>query len=361
VLPLVQEYRQNPLTGNWVIISPGRAARPQQFAHSAEQSLPERDAECDFCPGNEHKTTPEVYAVRDDYSAVDREGWRVRVVANKYPAVTIDAEGVPTPESVALARPAPAPDPSIEPSQLRPSRPAVGMHEVVIESPAHNRHWALQDTSQATLIVETLRHRYRMIAQAKDVRYISIIKNHGRRSGSSLRHPHLQIIATAVVPPAAGFMVDRQEVYAKEAGRPYFEAVLAEELPSGRRVVAMNEEFVTLTPWASQVPYEMWIVPRRQMSGFGELPDGQLERFAIVLRDALYRLHQGLNDPDYNFVIHSAPKGQRAQQHHRWFVQIAPRVTTPAGFELGTGMYINTVPPEEAAATLRDVAPREIQ
>jgi UDPglucose--hexose-1-phosphate uridylyltransferase len=355
----VHEYRQNSLTGNWVIISPGRAARPQQFTGHDKQSLPQRDDDCDFCPGNEHKTTPEVYAVRDDYSAVDREGWHVRVVANKYPAVTIDAAGVPTPASAAPDR-VPAPEVSSTQSKLRPSRPGVGMHEVVIESPAHDRHLALQDTVQATRIVETLRHRYRMIMQARDVRYISVIKNHGRRSGSSLHHPHLQIIATAVVPPSAGFMVDRQEAFAKEAGRSYFEAVLEEELSSGKRIVGMNEEFVTLSPWASQVPYEMWIVPRRQMSAFGDLPDEQMERFAIVLRDALYRLHQGAGDPDYSFAIHSAPKGQRAQQHHRWFVQIAPRLTTPAGFEFGTGMYINTVAPEDAAATMRNVAPQTI-
>jgi UDPglucose--hexose-1-phosphate uridylyltransferase len=314
---------------------------------------------CDFCPGNEHKTTPEVFAVRDDYSAVDREGWSVRVVANKYPAVMMDAEGVPTPESA--ARGGGTSEKVVgESLLLRPSRPGVGMHEVVIESPIHNRHLALQDIKQATLIVEALRHRYRMITQARDVRYICIVKNHGLKSGSSILHPHMQIIATSVVPPAAGFMVDRQEVFAKEAGRSFFDAMLEEELSAGRRIVGMNEEFVTLTPWASQLPYEMWIVPRRQMATFGELPDEQMERFAIVLRDTLYRMHKGLDDPDYNFIIHSAPKGQRAQQHHRWFVQIAPRMVTPAGFEFGTGMYINTVAPEEAAAAMREASPQAI-
>ena len=354
----MQEYRQNPLTGHWVIIAPGRSARPQQFSGHAKQSLPERSETCDFCPGNEHKTTPEVFAVRDDYSAVDREGWSVRVVANKYPAVTMDADGVPTPE--VAARGGGAEKKAAAESSLRPGRPAVGMHEVVIESPIHNRHLALQDTRQATLIVEALRHRYRMISQARDVRYISIIKNHGLKSGSSILHPHMQIIATSVVPPAAGFMVDRQEAFAREAGRSFFDALIEEELSAGRRVVGMNEEFVTLTPWASQLPYEMWIVPRRQMATFGELPDEQMERFAIVVRDALYRVYKSLDDQDYNFIIHSAPKGQRAQQHHRWFVQIVPRLVAPAGFEFGTGMYINTVPPEEAAAALREAAPRTI-
>jgi UDPglucose--hexose-1-phosphate uridylyltransferase len=325
-----------------------------QFPGQApKQPLVEHEEACDFCPGHERRAMPEVYAVRDDYSTVDREGWLVRVVPNKYPAVSFDAEGVPSPREAASGKWKEAAVRESA-SPLRETLPGVGLHEVIVESPSHNKHFALQDSGQAKLIVETLRHRCRMVMQARDLRYACILKNHGARSGASIRHPHFQIIATAIVPHFAGLMVERQEGYMKENGRPLFDALLEEEAACGERIVAADEHFVTLAPWASQVPYEMWIVPRRPMASFADLPDDQTATFAAALQQALHRLYLRLDDPDYNLVIHNSPKGERAQRHHHWFVQVLPRFTTPAGFEWGTGVYINHVPPEEAARSLRE-------
>ncbi|MBN2560337.1 MAG: DUF4931 domain-containing protein [Phycisphaerae bacterium] len=394
-------FRQNPLTGEWVIIAPERAKRPQELSAERPRSRPaEYVKDCPFCPGNERQTTPEVYAVRDDYGTVDREGWRVRVVPNKYPALRIDAEGVPTPESITSRKTGPdtetveraaatglsqkrstgvSPSSSpprrrchrggetaseaeatetataTEPSALRVATPGIGMHEVVIESPAHDRHFALQDDEQATLIVQALRHRHRMMMQARDVKHVCIFKNHGPGLGASIEHPHFQIIASAVIPPAVKTMIERQASYTQETGRPMFDVLLEEELAAGERIVATNDEFVALAPWASPLPYSLWLIPREHTSTFGDLPDNHTALFATILRDVLLRLRQLLTDPAYHLVIHSSPKWQRGREVHRWFAQVTPRVTTPAGFEVGTGMCINEVPPEVAALALREV------
>lgn len=345
----MREYRQNPLTGNWVVIAPDRGKRPQEYpAEAKSRPMPEYEETCDFCPGHEGRTEAELYAVRDDYATADQEGWRVRVVPNKYPAATLESPHLPAPPADRKEPLAGSPG-----SALRTSQPASGLHEVIVESPFHNKHFSLHDVKHATLIVETLRHRCRMVMQARDVRYVSILKNHGPRSGASIRHPHFQLIATAVVPPLAGIMVERQEAFAKEKGKPLFETLVQEEISAGERIVSAGDDFVTLTPWASQMAYEMWVVPRRRVASFGDLPDEQIEPFAAAMQDALRALHRLLDEPDYNLVIHSAPRGDRARQHHCCFAQILPRLGGPAGFEMGTGMYINHVPPESAAAALR--------
>ena len=347
------EYRQNPVTGQWVILSADRAKRPNEFKSDVPRpAVAEYVKGCPFCPGHERRTPPEVFAVRDDYATVDKEGWRVRVVPNKYPAVKIDAEGVPTPESVAMGKD--GQDDRPDASDLRVTLPGVGMHEVVVESPAHDRHFAKQPAAQAEQIVHTLRHRSSMISQARDVKLVSIFKNHGTLSGTTILHPHFQIIAPAVIPPFVKTMVERQASYAAERGRPLFEALLEQELEAGLRIVASNDEFVTLTPWASASPYEMWILPREQAAFFQDLPDGHIPLFTAGLQDALQRLDRLLDNPDYNLVIHTGPKWRKSKEAHRWFAQIAPRTSLSAGFELGTNMYINAVGPETAAAALRD-------
>jgi UDPglucose--hexose-1-phosphate uridylyltransferase len=229
------------------------------------------------------------------------------------------------------------------------------MHEVIVESPAHHKHFALHDDRQAELIIHTLRHRFRMIMQAREVKHVCIIKNHGPQAGASIDHPHFQIIAPAVIPSAVKLMIEREADYAEKNGRPLFEALLQEELAAGERIVATNAEFVSLAPWASPLPFSLWIVPREHPAMFGDLPDNHVSLLAAILGESLLRLHQLLDDPDYHLVIHSSPKWSRGQEVHRWFVEITPRTTTPAGFEFGTGMYINHTTPEQAAIALREI------
>jgi UDPglucose--hexose-1-phosphate uridylyltransferase len=353
------EYRQNPLTGNWVIIAAERAERPNAIDSTDTPATPQADYErtCPFCPGNERQTPAELFAVRLDGSQPDAPGWTLRAFGNKYPAARLDADEVPTPDSIALgARTADTTTPhSRQDSPLTVARPAVGQHEVLVESPAHDGNLARYEPRQVELILEALRHRYRMLMQAREVRYVCLYKNHGRAAGASLEHPHFQLIATSVVPPSATTMLQRQEAFAKEHGRALFDAMLAEEIEIGRRVVSSNDAFALLCPWASVSAYEMWIVPREPLTWYGDMADEALPLLGMILQDGLTRLMQRLGDPPYNLVIHSGPKVVRAHEHVRMFIQIIPRQTGLAGFELGSGMFINQTPPEAAAEELRSV------
>ncbi len=347
------DFRQNPLTGQWVIIAPERDQRPQP-ARAALESLPNFDNACPFCPGNERETPPELFAYRFDHSQPDTPGWTVRCFPNKFPATKLDAKEVPTPDSIAFA----PKNPTIvqlgkTDSKLCEHQPATGQHEVVVDSPAHDVPFAAQGDRQAALIIETLRHRSRMLIQARDVKYISIFKNHGRAAGATIDHPHFQILATAIVPPVANNMLLRQESFAKENGRAFFDVLLEEELELNRRVIAANDEFVALSPFAPQAPCEMWIVPREPVPFFGELGDEPVRLLATLLRDLLHRLQSRRGDPDYNLVIHSGPRTLRAQDHFRMFIQVFPRSTAPGGFELGSNTFINPIAPEDVPNLLR--------
>jgi len=348
----MQEFRQNPITGQWVIISPARAQRPQPERESVAPA-PSHDAACPFCPGNERETPPELFAFRFDKSQPDAPGWSVRVIPNKFPATRLDALEVPTPESIAFA---PKEQKALlhkADSKLCESQPAVGQHEVLIDAPAHDIHFADQGDRQATLILDALRHRFRMLIQARDVKFVSLFKNHGRAAGASNDHPHFQILATAIVPPTALTVLSRMESFNKEYGRPLFDVMLDEELEVNRRIIAANDEFVALAPWASQAPFETWIVPREPLPFFSDLTDEQLPLLATMLRDTLQRLNNRLINPAYNLIIHSGPRMLRAQDHYRCFVQILPRLGGPAGFEMATNTFINPVPPEDVPAALR--------
>src|SRR5262249_39478379 len=222
---------------------------------------------------------------------------------------------VPTPESIAFA---PKSAPTLlhkADSKLCETQPAVGQHEIVIDSPAHDIHLAAQGDRQARLILDALRHRYRMLIQARDVKFISIFKNHGRPAGATIDHPHFQLLATSIIPPITLATLARLESFSKENGGPFFDVLIEEELETNRRVVAANDEFIALAPWASQSPYELWIIPRDPLPFFSDLTDDHLPLLATLLRDCLQRLSGRLNNPGYNLIIHSGPRTLRAQDH----------------------------------------------
>lgn len=347
------DYRQNPLTGQWVIIAPERDQRPQP-PRAATEALPNFDPNCPFCPGNERETPPELFAYRFDHSQPDTPGWTVRCFPNKFPATKLDAKEVPTPDSIAFA----PKNPTIVQlgktgSKLCEHQPATGQHEVLVDSPAHEVAFAAQGDRQAALIIDALRHRSRMLIQARDIKYISIFKNHGRAAAASIDHPHFQVLATSIVPPAANNMLLRQESFAKENGRALFDVLLEEELELNRRVIAANDEFVALSPFAPQAPCEMWIVPREPVPFFSELGDEPVRLLATLLRDVLHRLSARFADPAYNLIIHSGPRTLRAQDNFRMFLQILPRPAAIGGFELGSSTFINPIAPESVPALLR--------
>lgn len=346
------EFRQNPLTGEWVIIAPERAARPNAMPTS-DRPRPSASAEpCPFCPGHERQTPPEVFAYRFDRSQPDTPGWAVRVFPNKFPAATPDARDVPTPESIAFAAKT-VPEGRSASTVPDSIQPGIGQHEVVVESPAHDVSFTGHSDDHARLVLDALRHRCRMILHARDVRFLTVIQNHGTAAGATISHPHFQILATAVIPPRCHTMLQRLQEFSRESGRSLFDVMLEEELKRGRRIVAANDEFVAFAPPASQFPYETWIVPREPAPFLGEIADDALPLLAGLMRDVLRRLERRLSGPDYNLVIHSGPRLLQAAEHFRTFIQIIPRITGLGGFELGSGLFLNPVSPEQAAEELR--------
>ncbi|KPK74450.1 MAG: hypothetical protein AMJ79_14105 [Phycisphaerae bacterium SM23_30] len=330
----MSEYRYNLITNRWIILAAGRGGRPFDFARRPKPSLPDYDEDCPFCPGHEQKTPPEAFAVRPADTKADSPGWSVRVVANKYPALSIPPD---TPSAIG----------GLE------SRPGHGLHEVIIESPRHNCSFNEHETQQALLIGRTLRDRYRIHQQNPHLRLISIFYNHGSAAGASLAHPHFQLIAQSMIPPRLTAQLEHHRRYYHQHGRRPFEALIEAELADGSRVIASQDHFVVLCPFASEVPFEVYLLPRQNQNHFGMITDEMLDPFLRLLRQIINRWNEGLNHPDYNLVFHSAPADGKDYPQFRWYVQLYPRLNTPGGFELATDIYINTVSPESAALFYR--------
>jgi UDPglucose--hexose-1-phosphate uridylyltransferase len=326
------EIRQNIITRDWVIIASERAARPDDFKRPHELvTLPRYESSCPFCPGNEHLTGQELLRI-DKESA-----WQVRVVPNRYPALAPEGERIRTVKGICR------------------SMTGVGIHEVIVEHPRHDIVPALYDDSHFADVLATFRERYAAARRDPRVEAIIIFSNHGEAAGTSLQHPHSQITATPVVPSQIRTRIDEATRYFDDNGDCLFCRTLREELMSGERIIVEGADFVAFHPFAALSPFHTWIFPRRHMSSFEETTDTELLGLASVLRKTLAKLYYGLNDPDYNYTIRSTPTDLAATEYFHWYLSIVPRVLRTAGFELGSGMFINPSVPEESAAFLRSV------
>lgn len=343
------ELRYDPTFGEWTIVSAERAARRREFPQSAPvRESPEHDPACPFCPGNEAQTPPETLSLPGAH------GWQVRVVPNKYPLLAAADRRAASSRLVAAERAARA-----SPAAWLTPQAAGGVHEVAIVSPSHRRWLPDLGAAEATALIGVLRARYRALAATRGVRYVLIFENHGPAAGASLAHPHVQIVGLPLVPPAVRRRRARAQGYARRTGRSLWADMLAAELRAGERIVAADERFVLWTPFAAHVPFELWLAPRQPRASFGDLADELVQPFALALRAALAALVRALGPIDLNYVFHSAPVGAAAEAGMSWFVQILPRLTALAGFELGGGIAVTTVPPEDAAAQLRaTIGPR---
>ena len=322
------ELRQDPITGDWVIVAAGRGARPRDFVR---QPVSRADSEnCPFCPGNEGETPPEVWRLDGPDSR-----WRIRVVPNRFAVLAGSGDA----------------DPQVSPEGFC-VMPGRGEHEVIVESPDHDGDLALFEANHVRNVLEAYRVRYRALA-GRGAALVVIFRNHGPQAGTSLIHPHSQVIAAPLIPNAVEHRLQRAIEYFKETGRPLCADVLQRELEDGRRIVMESGRFVAFQPYASAAPYETWIMPRLPRPSFGGVPDEDLDDLAPVLRSVLAGLRRAMDDPDYNMVIHSTPAAYVDREYLGWYIQIIPRLTTPAGFELGTGIRVNPTVPEEAAALLR--------
>ena len=325
------EIRQNKITKEWVIYAPGRGDRPKDFRSGGEKrrNLPAYDENCPFCAGNE-RLLPDIIAQKNGSS-----GWQVRVVPNKYPVLEPDTGTERRSQGFYL------------------SAPGYGRHEVIIENPRHNCDLADMPVQAVRAVIDMYHRRYVDLMRAHENLLCLIFRNHGPRAGTSLRHPHSQLVVTGLVPHYVRWHEEQAQRYYDEWGRNIFADMLTFELHDRRRVILENESFGVFVPFAAEVPFEVWIMPKRQQADFGSITDAEKEELAAALRAVLVRLRDVLDDPDYNYIINSAARFEAGEPHLRWYLQIRPRLTTPAGFEIGSGISVNPSIPEEDAKLLR--------
>ncbi len=331
------ELRKDPVVGRWVIISTERSRRPSNFV---PEVLPPSQAFSPFALGREDMTPPEVYAVRPGGGKPNTPGWQVRVVPNKFPALEVEGQ---------LDR---------RGDGVYDKMNGVGAHEVVIEGPDPDLQMADMPVEQISQVL--MAYRERMLDLKKDprLRYVLVFKNHGAGAGATLAHSHSQIIATPIIPRMVQEELDGAKAYYQLKERCVFTDILDQELAegNGRRVVSTTRRFAAIAPFASRFPFETWILPRERRSSFHTIDDAaEFLDLAAILKDTLQRLNVALDSPPYNFVLHTAPLGENDLPYFHWHLEIMPKLTRVAGFELGSGFYINPTPPEDAAQYLRDI------
>jgi len=326
------ELRFNVITREWVIIATERAKRPDQFVRTKEKKVsPPYVANCPFCPGNEAMTPPETYVVPDT------TGWRVRVTPNKFAALAYEGERRRMIQGI------------------RRTVTGVGIHEVIVETPDHSKTTALLGDNDVETIIQTYLRRFKYASSDPRIEQVTIFKNHGEAAGTSLEHPHSQMIAIPVITSQLRDRLAHALEHFDEFGECILCRVLAQELHEGTRLVLETEHFVTFVQFATLTPFSMLIMPRRHMACFVEISDAEAADLARNLRRTLAKLYRGLNDPDFNYVVRTAPTEYCGVKYYHWYVSIIPRLTKMAGFELGSGMFINVSLPEENAAFLRSV------
>jgi UDPglucose--hexose-1-phosphate uridylyltransferase len=326
--------RQDPSTKEWVVIASERARRPHDFTGPARKVSEEAHSPtCPFCAGNEAMTPGEVLRK----PKAGGNGWGVRVVPNKYAVLSPKGEPDRT-ESGPLFR----------------EMNGVGAHEVIIESPVHNRIIPLMEDSEVESILSAYQERYKILRKDPRVRYLIVFKNHGEGAGTSLEHPHSQLVAAPIAPMQIRRRYEVAIGHYDDTGRCLYCDIVKEELKVGVRVVAETDGFVVFHPFASRLPFETWIAPKDHQPSFGQATAPELSELARLLKRTLLTLFNGLGNPDFNYILHTAPIEDETKPYFLWHIQILPRLSTIAGFELGSGLSITTVSPEESASFVRD-------
>jgi UDPglucose--hexose-1-phosphate uridylyltransferase len=326
------ELRQNKTTREWVIIATERAKRPEDFKiKTAPKVIPEFKEDCVFCPGSESKTPPEIFRLGGSGS-----DWKIRVVPNKFAALN------------------PSSDLLVNETGIFRRRGGYGYHEVVVETPIHNGVTGLLEEKQIVNILTAYRERYLFMANDAEIKDIIIFKNHGESAGTSLEHPHSQIVATPVVPQQVRSRMEIAMSNYDDHHECLYCRILKEELKAKSRIIAETDLFACFTPYAALTPFHTWIFPKMHSSNYGCISSSEITDLSKILKIVLKKFYVGLNNPDFNYVIRSAPTDAGEANYFHWYISIIPRLTKSAGFELGSGMFINVSLPEENARFLRE-------
>lgn len=328
----MSELRLNLITRAWVIIATERAKRPHDFKGlPLGRSLPEYTLACPFCPGNEDKTPDESIRI----GSADR--WRIRVFPNKFGALSSEGDRVR------------------EHKGIKRLVSGVGRHEVIVETPLHNMNPALYEPAHLAEILSIYRNRFMDAYADPRVEHVIIFKNHGEMAGTSLDHPHSQLIATPVVPVQFRDRVQAAMHYFDDTGRCIHCDIIDTEIKEGVRVITDTDHFLTFIPYAAHTPFHTWIFPKRHSASFSDATEVELQDLAFHLKEILQKLYYGLENPDFNLVIRSSRPKDATNEYCHWYISITPRLTKTAGFEMGSGMYINTALPEASAEYLRSI------
>ena len=329
------ELRKDPIIGRWVIIATERAKRPSDYKRAESNGY--GVGLCALCQGNETMTPPEVMAYRDAGTAPNSPGWWTRVVPNKFPALqkdgSLDRTGV----------------------GMYDMMNGIGIHEVIVDTPDHTGIIANLPEKQVEELLWTYRDRYMDLARDPRAKYILIFKNHGKPAGASLEHPHSQLIATPIIPKRVMEEIDGSRDYYNFKERCGFCDIVRQELADQSRLVVENDSFIAFEVFASRFPFETWIMPKKHTCNFHEIERKEIMDLAAILKSVMRKMYLLLEDPPFNYIIHTAPTNNECRHFYHWHIEIMPRLTQVAGFEWGTGMYINPTVPEEAAKSLREV------
>lgn len=333
----MSELRKDIVRGRWVIIAEGRKKRPSDYKEERVSKPVPQSHNCAFCEGNESQTPPEIVAIRPRGGEANTPGWNIRVVPNKFPALRIEgglnkrAEGI------------------------YDLMDGIGAHEVIIESPSHVTFAEDLPKERWFELLQVFKERLLDLSKDSRFEYAIVFKNVGKSAGASLEHMHSQLIATPIIPLHVAEKLKHTKEYYEFRGRCAYCDMIVQEIRSQQRVVLDYNGYIVFTPFASRFPYEMCIVPKRHYNHFEWESAESLSNLAECLRISLIKLERGLGYPSYNYLIQSAPLKHAPSEYFHWHLEIIPRITNVAGFEWGTGFYINPVSPEKAAEMLRNV------
>jgi len=339
------ELRYNRLNDTWVIISKERAKRPHDYPINWRKEIGDIN-KCPFEPGKEYLTPPEVFAIREEGTTPNSPGWKVRVIPNKFPALRPDADFYRISEDI------------------YDKMGGFGYHEVIIDTPDHYKH--IQDFSieEIFLLLSTFRERMKQLYYKNNIYYVQIFKNHGREAGKSLYHSHSQLIALPRIPKRINTQINQCRHYYREKERCLLCDEVQYELKQQTRIIHDSNRFIIYAPFASAFPFEMRIIPKPHKHNYTKTTDEELKEMAETLWIAVKKLFLLLNDPPFNLILHTAPPIRdipwdpnyfhNIDKLFHWYLEISPRITALAGFELGTEYFINPTPPEEAARYLRE-------
>ena len=327
------ELRKDPINGRWVIIATDRAKRPSDFLR---QPVPPPTARiCPFDYGNEHKTPPELLAYRNN-GARDEAGWRVRVIPNKFPILGIEGD---------LNR---------QGDGMYDKMNGIGAHEVIIETPDHAATLANMPEKQVEEVFWAAKERINDLKRDRRFRYILMFRNHGEAAGASLEHPHSQLIALPVIPERIQEEVEGARHFYTLKERCIYCDIIREEGKEGTRLVTESDRFSVIQPYAPRFPFETWILPKRHESHFEDADGPTIANLAWVVKTVLRKMDKVLEQPAYNLMVHSAPVQEGGLPYYHWHLEVIPKLTKVAGFEWGSGFYVNPTPPEESAKFLRE-------